>query len=125
VLKPGGVLRVAFSDIGRFLTTRSLELAINPAADAYTDALSDRPGVDLPATGPERTRAALWELLTGWGHQTAWTEHSAAGALLVVGFTRVTRCPYGHGELKGVDGHHRDVGPELAQLVSTILEARK
>ena len=24
-----------------------------------------------------------------------------------------------------IDGHHRDVGPELARLESTILEARK
>lgn len=125
VLKPGGVLRVAFPDIGRFLSSRSLELTINPAAAAYAEALNSRPGLDLPTTGYDRTRAALWELLTGWGHQTAWTEHSAAGALLVVGFTHVSRCPYGHGELKGVDGHHRDVGPDLAQLESTILEARK
>jgi SAM-dependent methyltransferase len=125
VLRPGGVLRVAFPDVGRFLTTRSLDFAISPAAAAYADALTSRPGLDLPETGPDRTRAALWELLTGWGHQTAWTEHSAAGALLVVGFARVSRCPYGLGELKGVDGHHRDVGPELAQLESTILEAHK
>lgn len=124
VLRPGGVLRLAFPDVGRFVTARSLDLSISPAAAAYADTLSSH-GSELPSTEPERTRAALWELLAGWGHQNAWTEHSAAGALLVVGFTRVTRCPYGHGELKGVDGHHRDVGPELAQLESTILEARK
>jgi hypothetical protein len=57
--------------------------------------------------------------------QAAWTEHSAAGALLVAGFSQVHRREYGRGELKGVDGHHRDVGPELALLESTILEARK
>ena len=125
VLKPGGILRIAFPDIGRFLSTRSLEFAFNPAAPSYAESLCLRPGLRLPETEPDRTRAALWQMLTGWGHQTAWTEHSAAGALLVVGFSRVARCPYGHGELEGVDGHHRDVGPELARLESTILEARK
>ena len=125
VLKPGGLLRLAFPDIGRFLSTRSLELVLSPAAASYAEGLSHRLGLALLATEPERTRAALWQMLTGWGHQTAWTEHSAAGALLVVGFSHVTRCPYGHGELEGVDGHHRDVGPELARLESTVLEARK
>jgi SAM-dependent methyltransferase len=125
VLKPGGLLRIAFPDVGRFLTERSMAFSFNPAALGYADALAERPGVELPATGPDRTRAALWHMLTGWGHQTAWTEHSAAGALLVVGFSRVCRCPYGHGELAGIDGHHRDVGPELAVLESTILEARR
>ena len=125
VLKPGGVLRLAFPDVSRFVSSRALELTLNPTALGYADALDERPGFDLPETAPERTRAALWQMLTGWGHQTSWTEQSAAAALLVVGFAHVARCPYGHGELKGVDGHHRDVGPELAQLESTILEARK
>jgi SAM-dependent methyltransferase len=125
VLKPGGVLRIAFPDVGRFLTSRSMECTFNAAAPGYADGLASRPGLELPGKPPERTRAALWQLLTGWGHQTAWTEHSAAGALLVVGFSHVCRCPYGYGELEGVDGHHRDVGPELARLESTILEARK
>jgi len=125
VLKPGGVLRVAFPDVGRFLTSRSMEFTFNAAALGYADGLAERPGLDLPSTAPEKTRVALWQMLTGWGHQTAWTEHSAAGALLVVGFSRVWRRPYGYGEIEGVDGHHRDVGPELARLESTILEARK
>ena len=125
VLKPGGVLRIAFPDVGRFLTPRSPEFALNAAALCYAEGLGQRPGVALPAPAREKTRAALWQMLTGWGHQTAWTEHSAAGALLVVGFSHVCRREYGHGELRGVDGHHRDVGPELALLESTILEARK
>ena len=125
VLEPGGVLRIAFPDVGRFLTSCSSEFVLNRAALHYAEGLGKRPGVKLPATTLEKTRAALWQMLTGWGHQTAWTEHSAAGVLLVVGFSHVCRREYGHGELRGVDGHHRDVGPELALLESTILEARK
>ena len=123
VLEPGGVLRIAFPDVGRFLTTDGSELVLNQAALRYADGLGRR--VDLAGPLLERTRAALGKMLTGWGHQTAWTKRSAAGALLVVGFSRVCRCEYGHGELSGVDGHHRDVGPELALLESTILEAKK
>jgi len=125
VLEPGGVLRIAFPDVGRFLTSCSREVALNMAAFHYAEGLSKRPGIDLAGTALEKTRAALWQMLTGWGHQTAWTEHSAAGALLVVGFSHVCRREYGHGELRGVDGHHRDAGPELALLESTILEARR
>jgi predicted SAM-dependent methyltransferase len=125
VLEPGGVLRVAFPDVGRFLTSNSLDFALNQAALRYAEGLGKRPGIDLPTETPSKVRAALRQMLTGWGHQTAWTEHSAAGALLVVGFSRVRRRDYGHGALKRVDGHHRDVGPELALLESTILEAQK
>ena len=125
VLQPGGVLRIAFPDVGRFLTSEESELGLNAAALCYADGLARRPGLDLPSPTRDRVRAALGQMLSGWGHQTAWTEHSAAGALLVAGFSRVHRREYGHGELKGVDGHHRDVGPELALLESTILEALK
>jgi predicted SAM-dependent methyltransferase len=125
LLQPGGVLRVAFPDVGRFLIAEESELAFNAAAHCYAEGLAQRPGLDLPPRSRERVRAALGQMLSGWGHQAAWTEHSAAGALLVAGFSQVHRREYGRGELKGVDGHHRDVGPELALLESTILEARK
>ena len=125
VLQPGGVLRVAFPDIGRFLVTGDGGVCLNAASLAYGDFLADRPGTDLPVNSRARARAALERLLTGWGHQTAWTEQAAAGALLVAGFSRVVRQEYGHGELAGIDGHHLDVGRELALLESTILEAVK
>ncbi len=125
VLEPGGVLRIAFPDIGRFLVSQPPEFALNQAARRYAEGLSKRPGMELPQTALEMTRAALRQMLTGWGHQSAWTERSAAGALLVVGFSNVRLRDYGSGELRAVDGHHRDVGPELALLESTILEAEK
>ncbi len=125
VLQPGGVLRVAFPDVGRFLASFSGELEFSMAALAYANALAERPAIDLPAAPASRARAAIEQLLTGWGHQTAWTEQSAAAALLVAGFPEVRRRHYGLGALAEVDGHHLDVGAELALLESTILEARK
>lgn len=124
VLKPRGVLRIAFPDVGRFLSRSAGLFSFKPSAFRYADDLRIRPGVKLPGKSLERTRGALRQMLTGWGHQTAWTEHSAAGALLVVGFSKVRLREYGQGELKGVDGHHREVG-EIALLESTILESRK
>lgn len=125
VLRPGGVLRVAFPDIARFLVAESTQIELNAAALCYANALTERPEMDLPSPPTAKARAALEHLLTGWGHQTAWTEQSAAGALLVAGFSEVRRRGYGCGELERVDGHHLDVGAELALLESTILEARK
>jgi hypothetical protein len=84
------------------LTTDGSELVLNEAALRYADGLGRR--VDLAGSLLEWTRAALGKMLTGWGHQTAWTKRSAAGALLVVGFSRVCRCEYGHGELSGSTG---------------------
>ncbi|HKY34835.1 MAG TPA: methyltransferase domain-containing protein [Polyangiaceae bacterium] len=125
VLRPGGVLRVAFPDVGRFLVSDDAGVALNAASLAYGDFLADRPGIELPEAPRARARAALERLLTGWGHQTPWTEQAAAGALLVAGFSRVARRDYGHGDLAGIDGHHVDVGRDLALLESTILEAVK
>lgn len=125
VLRPDGILRIAFPDISRFVVSENGDTGFNAAAFVYANHLADRPGLDLPAAPRARTRAALDRLLTGWGHQTAWTEQSAAGALLVAGFSRVVRREYGHGELTGIDGHHLDVGSDLALLESTVLEARK
>jgi SAM-dependent methyltransferase len=125
VLRPDGVLRVAFPDIGRFLVSDDGEVAFNAASLVYGDRLANRPGQNLPVMPRDRARAALDQLLTGWGHQTPWTEQAAAGALLVAGFSRVVCREYGHGELAGIDGHHLDVGRDLALLESTVLEARK
>jgi len=125
VLQPGGVLRIAFPDVGRFLVPHAPEFVFNRAALRYAQNLAERKRIELPQSDLEKTRSALLHLLTGWGHQTAWTAESAAGALLVIGFSNVSRREYGQGDLNAVDGHHRDVGPELALLESTILEARK
>lgn len=125
VLRPRGLLRIAFPDVARFLVSDEVKLELNAAALCYANALADRPDMKLPSTPAAKARAGLDHLLTGWGHQTAWTEQSAAGALLVAGFSDVRRRGYGCGDLERVDGHHLDVGAELALLESTILEARK
>lgn len=125
VLRPGGVLRVAFPDVTRFLVSDSAGIGFNAASLSYSEFLAGRPGLKLPSGLRARVRGAIEQLLSGWGHQTAWTGETAAAALLVVGFSSVNRRQYGHGELPGIDGHHLDVGRDLALLESTILEARK
>ena len=77
VLRPGGVLRVAFPDVSRFLVSDSSGIGFNAASLRYGDALAARPGLQLPSPPRARVRAALEQLLTGWGHQTAWTEQTA------------------------------------------------
>lgn len=140
VLEPRGVLRLAFPDVSRFLysragtRTRALvpldgesDYILNTVADTYAVGLSARPSVRFVPSSPSPTltRAALYHMLTGFGHQAAWTEDLAAAALIIMGFSVVKRCGYGCGQLRGVDGHHREVGLELAKLESTILEAYK
>jgi predicted SAM-dependent methyltransferase len=127
VLVTGGVLRIAFPDVGRFLrpsSTDLLELQLNDAADSYVQALDERPENWLRHHAYDK-RSALVQMLTGWGHQMAWTEDSAGGALLALGFSSVRWCEYGHGTLAGVDGHHHTVGSKLAKLEATTLEATK
>lgn len=138
VLEPGGVLRVAFPDLSRFLGYKhedSGEIGYQFIARAldYAEALAkhlkqEHAQVQAARDQDEErsfVRAAMLRMATGWGHQTAWTLPTAAACLLAVGFSTVRAREYGKGQLVGVDGHHRDVGAELAELESTILEATK
>jgi len=137
VLEPGGVLRLAFPDIGRFVASSATDLQsgaclkdFNGLSGKYAEALAQRPDGALlgKVRRYERIRGAMTLLLAGWHHQCAWTEASAAGVLLTAGFHTVTRVAYGrsaHADFEGVDGHHRDVGLELAELETTVMEAIK
>lgn len=134
VLEPGGVLRLGFPDVGRFLLgpierpelTRST-FELGARAFQYAEELERRGVVSYPheADRAARARAGLRLLLKGFHHQCAWTEATAAGVLLALGFRDVRRCDYGAGELGHCDGHHKDAGRELATLETTIFEAHK
>jgi len=131
VLEPGGTLRLAFPDIGRMLAQRShvqgVRYSLSSGALLYAQGLAKQGGGEWSAglQGQELARHGMLRMLTGWGHQMAWSAESAAGVLLAVGFSEVVQQPYMRGKLSGVDGHHRDVGPELAKMESTIIEATK
>lgn len=129
VLEPAGVLRVAVPDASRFLRWRSVAADVRLEANAslarYAEGFGQRPGKTFIRDAPNPERAALRQMLTGWGHQMAWTELSLAAALWVSGFDDVRYRLRNEGQIEGVDGHHRDVGPELAELESTTLEATK
>lgn len=135
VLEPEGIFRLAFPDISRFVAS-SLPGAFSgemkyfdASAKQYAQALMDRRGLSvLGELQAADVSAAMSSLLVGWQHQCAWTLHSAAGVLLANGFRCVTELPYGRSdvtELDDVDGHHRDVGREIALLETTVLEAIK
>lgn len=134
VLEPGGILRLAFPDISRFLAAGDAfgvglrdDWVLSERALFYARSLAKKPHGEWSAglSDAELARHGMLRMLTGWGHQMAWTHESAAGVLLAVGFTSVQRFAYNQGKIAGVDGHHRDVGPELAEVESTVLEATK
>lgn len=133
ILQRGGVLRLAFPDVGRFLSFDGFNgngVRFAPVLGVYADELtkSDNGALVRNVPGPDKPRAAATLMLAGWHHQACWTESVAAGTLLALGFSDVTLCRYGlsqRGELAGVDGHHKDVGRKLAELETTVIEAQK
>lgn len=134
VLEFDGVLRVAFPDISRFVCRSLLggvgiggttPFAFSASAITYAELME---GAELPENMEQfkrRYRGHLENMLTGYGHQMAWTRESAAGVLLCAGFAVVVEQHYGRGALQGVDGHHLAVGRDAAVLETTILEATK
>jgi hypothetical protein len=120
VLEPGGVLRLGFPDVSRFLKRKLDGFTLNGTkALRYAELMNDSKGTTVDERG------GLFAMLTSWGHQSAWTRGNAAATLLVVGFAQVAEREYGLGELAGIDGHHRDVGYEMATIETTVLEAKK
>lgn len=132
VLAPGGVLRVCFPDVCRFVGRSVPAAAVGFTIDAriYAERMAARAGVvDLAEIHAEQwhalARKEMLQMLTGWGHQMAWTECTVGGVLCALGYSKVHVREYGEGALAGVDGHHKDVGDAIAQLETTILEATK
>lgn len=137
VLEPGGVLRLAFPDVARLVASvdrpsqgYAPERGFNPEASRYAAALEQRlqGGMIRKVRPAEKARAAVVMLLVGWDHKAAWTDYVGSGVLLAQGFSTVRAVSYGDSairELCGIDGHHLDVGSELAELETTILEAVK
>jgi hypothetical protein len=121
ILQPGGVLRVCFPDPSRFVMSPRGSWSLKETAAQYAAALADTtPFLNTPAFELER-------MIVGWGHQAMWTEAAMAAVLLVLGFEDVQTCFYNQSVrgLAGVDGHHRTVGTQAAELETTILEAFK
>lgn len=130
ILEPGGVLRLAFPDVSRFLSLSTDRWLWGPKVHVYADELERGPhGALVRNVEPrERARAAATLLLVGWNHESCWTRESAAGVLLALGYSRVSSVWFresDHAELAGVDGHHRDVGMALAEMETTVIEATK
>ncbi len=129
VLAFGGVLRLSFPDVARFVNALWPDcMTWNQKARDYAAELAKRPQLPIMST-----QHAIGVLFAGWGHQAAWTREVGAAALLAAGFSSVRTCTYG-GQSEGVppemrgyplDGHHLDVGLELAELETTVLEAVK
>jgi len=114
ILKPGGVLRVAFPDVTR----------IDDADPAVAFMSEQLERASIP--GKRGARDCWLAIMTRWGHQSCWTQGSMRRALLAVGFESVEQCLYAdsaHAPLRGIEGHHKVTSLESAILQTTILEA--
>lgn len=132
VLEPAGVLRISFPDVSRLIgrlynfkmPKQDPELVFSPEAKRYAEALEQR---SLPGSTPSdlTTRAAIAMLLSGWGHEMAWTRETVGACLLTTGYSAVHVRAYQEGLYGYCDGHHQEVGLDIAMAETTALEATK
>ncbi len=127
VLERGGVLRLAFPDPARLLAISMEGFRLGPKADEYAIEIAKRPQGEVVrrSRASEKGRASAAMMLIGWHHESMWSLLTAAACLCTIGFSRVASREYGKGVLGEADGHHKDVGLEMAILETTILEATK
>ncbi len=114
VLRPGGVVRLAFPDPERLMGLSQQD------AESYIRTLRGF-SVDVATRGD-----CLNLVLLGWGHQAAWTARLLGLVLDANGFA-ARECAYGASdvpELRGIEGHHLFAG-DAARLETSVVEGRK
>ncbi len=114
VLKPGGTLRLSFPDVERVWALSKNEVEQRAAA--------------IRQLGLEaKTREDCVRLvLTGWDHQSAWTERLALVVLQAAGFA-ARPVSYGKSAIAGLDGvdSHHLVSGDAARLETSVVEGIK
>lgn len=112
VLQPGGVVRIAIPDLVRMSKFMTQE---------YADA------VKKGGHGDGSFQSALKACVFQHGHQAAWTAHLLSTFLYAVGF-KTTLCHVGHSkhpELRGIEGHGKVVGDDIAEVETSVCEGVK
>lgn len=110
ILRPGGVLRLAFPDITR-----------------EVDPKDYRPFFHAHYSRMMTSREDVWlSTAIDWQHKSCWTQDMALRLLMAVGFDSVETALYGESvypELHAVDGHHLAAGLTVAKAETTVIEA--
>lgn len=112
VLKPGGVVRIAIPDLSRMSKHMTQE---------YADA------VKKGGHGDGSFQSALKACVFEHGHQSVWTGTLLSTFLYAVGF-KTTLCRIGqskHQELRGIEGHGKVVGEDIAEVETSVCEGIK
>lgn len=124
VLRPGGVLRLVTPDLDRLL-----EITSAPTHDEATQFyISTMNSVvpDIPTDDRDNPVYVLNRLMHDWGHRFLYNEATMTTLLQDAGFTNVVRCkPFdsAHPDLVGMDRHHEEVGEQMNEIESLLLEA--
>lgn len=112
VLQPGGVVRIAIPDLSRMSKHMTQE---------YAEAVKNG------GHGDGSFQSALKACVFEHGHQSVWTSGLLSTFLQAVGF-KATVCRVGqskHPELRGIEGHGRVVGEEIAEVETSVVEGVK
>ncbi len=121
VLEPGGVLRLAFPDVSRFLESELDNTRCELRIERYCAFLTDH---GVPNAG---MADVFRHIVQGSGHRAIWSLTTAWAVLIAAGLTP-RECLYGDSdvtELRNVERHHFSVGDSVAIAETTILEAIK
>ena len=116
VLEPGGVLRLCFPDVTRFLELNG------PRVEQYRLFLLSRGVRD---SGPDDV---FRHIIEGSGHRSLWSSETCFPVLAALKFEEIAEYNYGdseHAELRSIERHHFSVPESVAIAETTIIEATK
>lgn len=112
ILKPGGVLRVAIPDLERIYNSFTPEYGL---------------AVKRGGHGEATREAAVRSAVFNHGHQAIWSESLLLVALKAIGFRASPQKPGAskYIELRGVEGHGKVVGENVAMVETSVVEGVK
>lgn len=124
VLRPGGVLRLITPDLDRLLQITAAPTQ-DEATRFYVSSMNST-ATDIPAEDQANPVYMLNRLMHDWGHKFLYNEATMTTLLRHAGFSNVVRCkPFdsAHPDLVGMDRHHEEVGEQMNEVESLLLEA--
>lgn len=126
VLEPGGVLRLSFPDVSRFMKGSAPDWLLDEAVEQRRTVYGQ--WLERTMHRPNTLASIFAFLLAGSGHKAAWTLETAGASCIAAGFLGSHEEPLGcsaHDVLQHVDRHQFSVPVAVAVAETTTIEATK
>ena len=125
ILRADGVIRIATPDLARVVQDTYLQDEADQKSRDYVAHMNST-NPDIPDRDRSNPVYAVNRIVRDWGHTFLYDERTLTQLLLEEGFSEIVRSTPGHSEhpeLVGVERHQEEIGEDLNDFETMVLEA--